>query len=208
MRIQSLEIRSSERADATFKAEREMQSGKDDRPDDAKRWREGGGGGRGRCNHCIAADRSVDRTRTRTAAAPDEAAAAAREEVMDGMGMRVGGRAAAAVHGGAARGAVHDRASERPQTEQSDTRLSSSPVRRRWRMGRGGPREGREGRSGIRRNNGVPETNGIRRHEHSLSTLFSRLQTFNAGTCRPGMGLPYTFPQNSLITHGDSFDDT
>ena len=108
-------IRSSERADATFKAEREMQSGKDDRrPDDAERWR-GRGGERGRCNHCIAAaDRSVDRTRTRTAAALDEAAAA-REEVMDGMGMRVGGRAAAAaVHGGAARGGVHDdRASER-----------------------------------------------------------------------------------------------
>ena len=31
MRIQSSEIRSSEREDATFKAEREMQSGKDDR---------------------------------------------------------------------------------------------------------------------------------------------------------------------------------
>ena len=62
---------------------------------------------------CRRADRSVDRTRTRTAAALDEAAAA-REEVMDGMGMRVGGRAAAAVHGGAARGGVHDdRASER-----------------------------------------------------------------------------------------------
>ena len=138
--------------------------------------------------HCSRrADRSVDRTRTRTAAALDEAAAA-REEVMDGMGMRVGGRAAAAVHGGAARGGVHDdRASERPQTEQSDTRLSSSPVRRRWRMGRGG-KGGREGRSGIRRNNGVPETNGIRRHEHSLSTLFSYLQTLCAGTCSPKTG--------------------
>ena len=110
-------IRSSERADATFKAEREMQSGKDDRrPDDAERWRERGGKGKMQSLHCSRrADRSVDRTRTRTAAALDEAAAA-REEVMDGMGMRVGGRAAAAaaVHGGAARGGVHDdRASER-----------------------------------------------------------------------------------------------
>ena len=119
MRIQPLEIRSSgrARADATFKAEREMQSGKDDRrPDDAERWRERERGGKGKMQslHCSRrADRSVDRTRTRTAAALDEAAAA-REEVMDGMGMRVGGRAAAAVHGGAARGGVHDdRASER-----------------------------------------------------------------------------------------------
>ena len=151
--------------------------------------------------HCSRrADRSVDRTRTRTAAALDEAAAA-REEVMDGMGMRVGGRAAEST--------TTARASERPQTEQSDTRLSSSPVRRRWRMGRGG-KGGREGRSGIRRNNGVPETNGIRRHEHSLSTLFSYLQTLCAGTCRMQTQDVLTLHLSTELAdeQGDSIDYT